>query len=540
MNEPITENIAGGGDQVEKKKRRRRSKKKKQLQQQQEAQESVEDLSEGGVSLVPPYTWEPAPEAPSQKLGHAGTNIGESITPSTAEHQPQQLPDVSSSPSLPVMPQGAPRYQTRSQNRNGHQNQLPSMLLAGLPNYQNSFAQAGQSRQYGTVAPNRPTAGLSTHPQGVYEEFQKLSLSPPNAQSPLQSPAGQVRQQHWKTRGRKKKTPLHQRQFAQVERATTFSPNEIPYKPGSKPRFADRTLDDVQFAVSLPNRSLKGRGEDTEIKLDAPPPSLEYLQLASEPSALVENPAKRRLLIILDLNGTLFYRNRLRNGLKDKYTPVARPGLSSFFEYIFREHYVVFFSSAMQATVLHLLQSILKPEYRSKVTRIFTREDMGIPEEYYHHKVSTFKRLTMVWRSLKLHHHTWDFSQRDTVLLDDSPDKAATEPHNHIEVPEYTQDLHVQGGDWVLRRAAGYIEEARKWENVSSYMRANPFDAAKDYDPPAGWEDYMSDLPPPVRKIARVPPEGTAKFHERYQQDVARGVAKPYSIRGLIEEGKNL
>ncbi|KAF3925548.1 hypothetical protein ABW21_db0201599 [Orbilia brochopaga] len=518
--------MPGGGDKVKKNRRaRRRGRTKKQLQQQK-GQENTENPNQT-TSIAPTQVLETAPEMLSHMpMDRLGSSAGEVAMPSSSNYQPQDNA-FASSLSHPIS-QSAPRHLTQSQRKRVG-DQMLAALRSGVPSQQSGFAQVDQSRQYGTMAPNRLATWPPSSSKGVYEGFQKLSLSPPGAQSPLQGPAGQFRESYWTAPHKPKKT----------DRVKFVSPQKIAERPALRPRFADRSIDDIEFVEKRGKARKPDWGQDTEIKLEAPVPSPEYLQLANEPTALVEKPEKRQLLIILDLNGTLFYRNRLRNGKKDKLTPVARPGLSSFFQYIFREHHVVFFSSAMQATVLSLLQSILQPTYRSKVARIFTREDMGIPEQYYHHKVSTFKRLTMVWRSLKQHHHTWDFSQCDTILLDDSPDKATSEPHNHLMVPEYTQDLHMKGGDWVLRRAAGYIEEARKWDNVSSYMRTNPFDATKEYEPPAGWEDFTSDLPAPIRKIARVPPEETAKFHERYQQDVAQGVAKPYSIRGLIADNKN-
>ncbi|KAF3311027.1 hypothetical protein TWF173_009029 [Orbilia oligospora] len=135
-------------------------------------------------------------------------------------------------------------------------------------------------------------------------------------------------------------------------------------------------------------------------------------------------------------------------------------------------------------------------EHRSKILRIFTREDMDIPHKYFKLKVSTFKRLSMVWDALADQDSNWQFDQTNTVLMDDSTDKASSEPHNHLLVPEYTVDIHNAGGDEVLGNIAGYLEEVKKWENVSAYIRENPFDKDRDYPKPEGWVPHMDVYTP--------------------------------------------
>ncbi|KAF3205274.1 hypothetical protein TWF106_001196 [Orbilia oligospora] len=233
-----------------------------------------------------------------------------------------------------------------------------------------------------------------------------------------------------------------------------------------------------------------------QIVLPPPLPTEEYLLTARTPTKPVDNPTKRKLLVILDLNGTLLCRTRMLNGCRDKYNPWPRTNLPPFLDYLFREHHVVVFSSAMQGTILNLLKATMAREHRSKILRIFTREDMEIPHKYFKLKVSTFKRLSMVWDALADQNSNWQFDQTNTVLMDDSTEKASSEPHNHLLVPEYTVDIHNTGGDEVLGNIAGYLEEVRKWGNVSAYIRENPFDKDRDYPKPEGWVPHMDVYTP--------------------------------------------
>lgn len=233
-----------------------------------------------------------------------------------------------------------------------------------------------------------------------------------------------------------------------------------------------------------------------QIVLPPPIPTEQYLLTARAPTKLVNNPTQRKLLVILDLNGTLLCRTRMLNGCRDKYNPWPRTNLPPFLDYLFREHHVVVYSSAMQGTILNLLKATMPREHRSKIMRVFTREDMDIPRKYFKLKVSTFKRLSMVWDVLAEQNNDWEFDQTNTVLMDDSSEKASSEPYNHLLVPEYTVDIHNAGGDEALGNIAGYLDEVRKWENVSSYIRENPFDKDRDYPKPEGWVPHMDIYTP--------------------------------------------
>jgi hypothetical protein len=67
--------------------------------------------------------------------------------------------------------------------------------------------------------------------------------------------------------------------------------------------------------------------------------------------------------------------------------------------------------------------------------------------------------------------------------LDDSIDKAASEPYNLVQVEEFTKETKLDDDD-VLGRVVAFLEEL-KWEaDVSAAMRERPFVNGKG----AGWD----------------------------------------------------
>lgn len=101
----------------------------------------------------------------------------------------------------------------------------------------------------------------------------------------------------------------------------------------------------------------------------------------------------------------------------------------------------------------------------------------------------------MVWRELqKKNNGLKGFDQRNTILIDDSKEKASSEPFNHVEIPDFTEEIWRDGKDDALRKVAGYIDVARGYENVSSYIRERPFDVSGQYEDPEGWKGLGQEI----------------------------------------------
>jgi hypothetical protein len=118
-----------------------------------------------------------------------------------------------------------------------------------------------------------------------------------------------------------------------------------------------------------------------------------------------------------------------------------------------------------------------KPQMDSMVA-LWTRDDLGLSPTDYGRKIQVYKRLSKVWShpQLRFLHHDkrdiqWD--QTNTVLLDDSPEKAASEPFNLIEIDTY--DGRPSADAWALLQVEDYLETLRMQANVSAYIREHPF-----------------------------------------------------------------
>ncbi|KAM0713539.1 hypothetical protein Q7P37_010501 [Cladosporium fusiforme] len=217
--------------------------------------------------------------------------------------------------------------------------------------------------------------------------------------------------------------------------------------------------------------------------LSHPEPTPSYLQRAQLPPRRLTEPKK--LLIILDLNGTLL----LRSNRGSNYTP--RPNVHPFLSYCLAHHTLIVWSSARPHNVTAMVEQLFTRKQREKLVKVWSREHLRLGE-HYNEKVQVYKQLSWLWEDAEVQASfpppasefkvedgwkeppavKWD--QSNTVLLDDSMDKAASEPHNLLQIDEFTKENKADGAD-VLGRVLAYIE-GLKWEaDVSSAMRNEPF-----------------------------------------------------------------
>jgi len=207
-------------------------------------------------------------------------------------------------------------------------------------------------------------------------------------------------------------------------------------------------------------------------KLLRPAPSLPYLVNSLVTAPKLDHP--RSLLVILDLNGVLAIRKKRTKS----YTP--RPQLAPFLDYLFANHHVMIWSSGMPENVERIMARMLSEERQQQLVAIWSRDKLRLPAHLFAEKVQVYKQLSWIWEdpNLKLNAPLGGWSQRDTVLIDDSIDKAAAEPYNLIEVDEYT-GIPAQSDNMTLLHVIAYLERIRWYENVSAEMRAAPFIAPK-------------------------------------------------------------
>ena len=218
--------------------------------------------------------------------------------------------------------------------------------------------------------------------------------------------------------------------------------------------------------------------------LPHPKPTAAYLEQANLPPRRLSSPQK--LLVVLDLNGTLL----LRSNRGSKYTP--RPHVQEFLAYCLGHHSLIIWSSARPHNVEAMVAQLFTPEQHAKLVKIWSREHLRLGK-HFDAKVQVYKQLPWLWEDPEVQASfptiadqpfkvedgwkeapptKWD--QSNTVLLDDSVDKAASEPYNLVQVDEFTKETKLDGDD-VLGRVVAYLEDL-KWEaDVSAAMRMRPF-----------------------------------------------------------------
>ena len=228
--------------------------------------------------------------------------------------------------------------------------------------------------------------------------------------------------------------------------------------------------------LTCKNSPLIIRGKDDLKYLRPPIPTSAYLGNALAIPELLPSP--QRLLLILDLNGTLLYRHPATLD----YIP--RPSLHKFLKYAFANHSLLVWSSAKPYAVKGICMRLFSRGQREMLLGEWGRDTLGLTSAQYKERVQVYKRLDRIWGDEKLQLSHPDFEagarwgQHNTVLIDDARLKASAQPFNHIELPEFMRGGVRKEGDgrYVLGQVMGYLEEARKWSNISRFIRHGPFE----------------------------------------------------------------
>ncbi|KAK8220586.1 NLI interacting factor-like phosphatase-domain-containing protein [Phyllosticta capitalensis] len=213
-----------------------------------------------------------------------------------------------------------------------------------------------------------------------------------------------------------------------------------------------------------------------------PNPSPQYLAQSQRGSYRLTVP--QHLLIVIDLNGTLLFRPKARQSSNFIQRPFTRP----FISYLFANHTVMVWSSARPENVNRMCNGLFSPAERKQLKAEWARDMLGLSAKHYNEKVQVFKELSKVWEAADAqqwhpqHIHGERFDQRNTLLIDDSVEKAASEPYNLVEVDDFEAKEDQMSRD-VLREVAGYLEDAKLQSDVSAWCCAgNRFAYGKGWD----------------------------------------------------------
>lgn len=203
----------------------------------------------------------------------------------------------------------------------------------------------------------------------------------------------------------------------------------------------------------------------------APIPTAGYLNKAH--GFLTQTLLPQRLLLVLDLNGTLLY----RPSASSDYLP--RPSLAPFLAYCLANHSILIWSSASPQNVSAICAKLFQPQDRRNLLGEWARDTLGLTPEQYTSKFQVYKRLEQIWHdphlsaSHPLASQGQRWGQKNTLLIDDSPVKASAQPYNLLRIPEFIKNTTEID---VLGQVVGYIEATRRRDNVSAYVCSRKFE----------------------------------------------------------------
>jgi hypothetical protein len=230
-------------------------------------------------------------------------------------------------------------------------------------------------------------------------------------------------------------------------------------------------------APTAPAADKMKRHRDAKVERPIPVPTQIYINRAS--FGIIGGNRPQHLLVILDLNGTLVFRPHPRT---KSAQIVKRPFVDKFLEYIFTNFSVMVWSSARPANVSKMVSKVLDKDQEKKLVAQWNRKQFDLTPLEYDMNVQVFKQLSWVWddRRIQRRHpgfgHGERWGQHNTVLIDDTQLKAAAEPYNLVQIPEFEGTAEQMKSD-ILREVAGYLNVASWSVDVSAYIKERPFRA---------------------------------------------------------------
>jgi hypothetical protein len=212
----------------------------------------------------------------------------------------------------------------------------------------------------------------------------------------------------------------------------------------------DQTRASIEIDLAAPNRPRNGsdrrnypRQSTPKREYIGPPPppppvaSQAYLAQAYLQPEMLKEP--RRLLVILDLNGTLI----LKPDFKNPNDIRIRPGAPQLLEYLFGHFSVMIFTSSQPHNAETVARALFSEVQYEKLVAIWARDKLDLTPAQYRGKVQVYKKLDKIWANNEIQASflptgTGKWDQTNTILVDDSHLKALQEPHNLLQVVEFT------------------------------------------------------------------------------------------------------
>lgn len=258
-----------------------------------------------------------------------------------------------------------------------------------------------------------------------------------------------------------------------------FTPQHTPQPgpaPGTEPQGAPAgSTSNLAPRKLLPYESRDAISPPSVASGGIPDPTPSYTMRAS--FTPIRQPTPGPLLVVIDLNGTLLH----RPDRKKAHAFVPRPHAHRFISYCVETFWVVMWSSARPENVRKMCANLLSPEQLERVVAVWGRDKFGLTKDDFNKRVQCYKRLTLLWDDpvVKASHPRFgqeggvsSWNQGNTVLIDDSAEKARSEPHNLIQIPEFVGEDETTD---ILPQVHDYLNELCYQSDVSTYIRSSPF-----------------------------------------------------------------
>ena len=266
--------------------------------------------------------------------------------------------------------------------------------------------------------------------------------------------------------------PLRQRPHEQIAPSSTVATHRIVSSVERSGNASSRYIPPAQRVSPAPNWNREVPGPA------APTPTKDYKRDADFEPVIRSKPQK--LLVVLDLNGTLLVRPNKRK----PQNIIVRPGVPALLDYLFRNHVVMIYSSTKPQNCAAIIEKFFLPDQRALLAAVWARDRLGLTQVQYDSKVQVYKKLEPIWQDQRIQSRaepgrSWDHS--NTVLVDDSQLKALAQPHNLLQIPEFLNNEPKDGIqaklDWrrgeeaIVQSVQQKLEELKWQVSVSRLIR---------------------------------------------------------------------
>jgi len=196
--------------------------------------------------------------------------------------------------------------------------------------------------------------------------------------------------------------------------------------------------------------------------------------------------SRKRILFILDLNGTLLHRlTKSELVIKAREHPQSRSsdcivngnpiyfrsGHLKFVEGLFELGEVAVWTSAMPKNALPMTRNVFGSLYE-RLLFVWTQNECEVQWISGAHKPDFKKSLTKVWKAYP------EYGETTTIMIDDSPNKLREHPKNLLAIPEFlvTEREVDHTKDEVLIELYEYLVRfVNRKESVGEYLMKQPF-----------------------------------------------------------------